>query len=194
MDYSVWINLGVTLVGTLAGVLLAFKFDRIWERRQSRELYCQQLNACRYDLGNLSAICSSIHDKVAVGSTNIFEVEAPALRAILVSPNLQEHCPHGLVVVLTAVATLIAATSNVMAQYRLAATSGMSMTEQGVADTRNRMERLVRGLEFAEHLIDREIQRFGVGVIKTSEDKEMMDGFAKALQEPKSSPAHEKMF
>jgi hypothetical protein len=182
MDCSVWVNLGVTLVGTLLGVFVAFRLDRIWERRQSRQLYCQQLNACRYDLGNLHAVCRRIKDQVAVASTNILEVEAPALRAILASPILQEHCPHGLVVVLTAVSALIAATSNVMSQYRLAAAAGGAMTERGVTDTRDRMAQLLRGLEYAQHLIDQELQRFRVGVFKTSEDTQMMDGFAKALR------------
>ena len=92
-------NLGVTLLGTLVGVFLAFRLDRAWERHQSKQLYCQQLNACPYDLGNLRAICSKIGDQVAVGSTNILEVEAPVLRAVLAGPILQEHCPHGLVTV-----------------------------------------------------------------------------------------------
>jgi len=182
MDWSVWINLGVALVGTFVGVLVAFRLDRMWERRQSRQLYCQQLNACRYDLGNLRAICSRIQDQVAVGSTNILEVEAPALRAVLASPNLQEHGPHGLVVVFTALSALIAATENVMTQYRLAAAAGGAITEKGVADTRNRIAQLLRGIEYVQHLIDKELKRFRVGVAKTSEDTEIMDGFAGALR------------
>ncbi len=182
MDYSVWINLGVALVGTLVGVLVAFRLDRILERRQSSQLYCQQLNACRYDLGNLHAVCGRIKDQVAVGSTNILEVEAPALRAILASPNLQEHCPHGLVTVLTAVSGFISATANIMTHYRLAAATGGALTEKGVADTRDRMVQLLRGLEYAQRVIDLELQRFCLGVVKTSEDTQMVDGFAKALR------------
>lgn len=182
MDCSVWLNLAVTLVGTLVGVLLAFRLDRMWERRQSRQRYCQQLNACRYDLASLHAVCLRIQNQVAVGSTNILEVEAPALRAVLASPNLQEHCPHGLVVVFTAVSALIAATANVMTQYRLATAAGGAITGQGVSDTRDRMAQLLRGLEYAQRLIDQELQRFRVGVVKTSEDTEMMDGFGKALR------------
>jgi len=182
MDCSVWVNLGVTLVGTLLGVLVAFRLDRIWERHQSKQLYCQQLNACRYDLANLHAICSKVKDQVAEGSTNILEVEAPALRAILASPNLQEHCPHGLVVVLTAVSTLISATANIMTHYRLAAATGGVLTEKGVSDTRDRMVQLLRGLEYAQRVIDLELQRFRLGVVKTSEDTQMTDGFAKALR------------
>lgn len=182
MDNSVWFNLGVTLIGTMVGVLLAFRLDRAWERRQSRQLYCQQLNACRYDLASLHSLCRRIENQVAVGSTNILEVEAPALRAVLASPNLQEHCPHGLVVVLTAVSALIAATANVMTQYRLAAATGGGITEGGAADTRDRMAQLVRGLEYAQRLIDEKLKRFRVGVAKTSEDTEIMEGFAKALR------------
>ncbi len=186
MDFSIWINLGVTLVGTLVGVLLAFRLDRAWEHHRSRQLYCQQLTACRYDLASLHAICSKIQGQVRVGSTNILEVEAPALRALLVSPNLQEHCPHGLVVVLTAPSALIAATANVMTQYRLAAAGGGGITERGAADTRVRMAQLVRGLEYAQHLIDQDLRRFRVSVLRTSEDTEMMDGFTKALRESDS--------
>lgn len=158
MDYSVWINLGVALVGTLIGVLLAFRLNRAWERHQSRKLYCQQLNVCRYDLGNLHAVCRRIKDQVAVGGTNILEVEAPALRAILASPNLQEHCPHGLVTVLTAVSGFISATGNIMTHYRLAAATGGALTDKGVGDTRDRMTRLLRGIEYVQHLIDQEIK------------------------------------
>jgi hypothetical protein len=186
MDFSIWINLGVTLVGTLVGVLLAFRLDRAWERHRSRQLYCQQLNSCRYDLSSLRAICSKIQGQVAVGSTNILEVEAPALRSLLASPNLQEHCPHGLVVVLTAVSAFIAATGNIMAHYRLASATGGALTEQGVADTRDRMGQLVRGIEYVQHLIDEELKRFRVGVVKTSEDTEMVDGLTKALRKSDS--------
>ncbi len=182
MDCSVWLNLGVTLIGTLAGVFFAFRLDRMWERYQSRQLYCQQLNTCRYDISNLHAICSRPQDQVAVGNTNILEVEAPALRAILASPNLQEHGPHGLVVVFTALSALIAATGNVMTQYRLAAAAGGAITPQGVADTRDRMSQLLRGIEYVQRLIDEELKRFRVGVIKTSQDTDIMDGFAKALR------------
>ena len=182
MDFSVWVNLGVTLVGTFVGVLVAFRLDRMWERHQSSRVYCQQLNACRYDLASLHDVCRRIQDQVAVGSTNILEVEAPALRAILAGPNLQEHCPHGLVVVLTAVSTLISATENIMTHYRLAAATGGALTEKGVADTRDRMVQLLRGLEYAQRVIDLELQRFRLGVVKTSEDTEMMDGFAKAFR------------
>lgn len=182
MDSSVWLNLGVTLVGTLVGVLVAFRLDRMWQRHQSKQLYCQQLNACRYDLASLHSLCGRIQNQVAVGSTNILEVEAPALRAILASPNLQEHCPHGLVVVFTAVSALIAAIGNVMTQYRLAAAAGGAITPQGVADTRDRISQLLRGIEYVQRLIDEELKRFRVGVIKTSKDTDIMDGFAKALR------------
>jgi len=182
MDYSVWLNLAITLIGTMIGVLLAFRLDRAWERRQSRQLYCQQLNACRYDLASLHAVCLRLQNQVAVGSTNILEVETPALRALLVSPNLQEHCPHGLVVVLTAVSALIAATGNIMAHYRLASATGGALTEQGVADTRDRMGQLLRGIEYVQHLIDEELGRFRVGVVKTSEDTDIAEDFAKALR------------
>jgi uncharacterized membrane protein YccC len=182
MDSSVWLNLGVSLIGTMVGVLLAFRLNRAWESRQSGRLYCQQLNACRYDLASLRSILSKIQDQVAVGSTNILEVEAPALRALLASPNLQEHCPHGFAVVLTAVSALITTTGNVMTQYRLAATTGGTLTAQGVADIRNRTAQLIRGLDYIQQLIDQELRRFRVGVAKTTEDTEKMDGFAKALR------------
>lgn len=182
MDSSVWLNLGVTLVGTLVGVLVAFRLDRMSQRHQSKRLYCQQLNACRYDLASLHSLCRRIENQVALGSTNILEVEAPVLRAVLASPNLQEHCPHGLVVVLTSVYALIAATANVMTQYRLAAAAGGGITQGGATDTRDRMAQLVRGLEYAQRLIDQELQRFRVGVVKTSEDTKMRDGLAKALR------------
>lgn len=166
----------------MVGVLLAFRLNRSWESRQSGHLYCQQLNACRYDLASLHSILSKIQDQVAVGSTNILEIEAPALRALLASPTLQEHCPHGLAVVLTAVSALITATGNVMTQYRLAAAAGGSITEQGVANTRDRIAQLLRGLEYTQRQIDQELKRFRVGVAKTSKDTEMMDGLAKALR------------
>ena len=69
-----------------------------------------------------------------------------------------------------------------MTHYRLAAATGGALTEKGVADTRDRMAQLLRGLEYAQRQIDKEFQRFRVGVVKTSEDTEMLDGFAKALR------------
>jgi uncharacterized membrane protein YccC len=47
-------DLIITLLGTLAGVLVAFWLDRLWERRQSKQRYRQHLDACRYDLGQCS--------------------------------------------------------------------------------------------------------------------------------------------
>lgn len=36
----------VTLLGTLIGVFAAFRLDRAWERRQSKQQYGQYLDAC----------------------------------------------------------------------------------------------------------------------------------------------------
>ena len=69
-----------------------------------------------------------------------------------------------------------------MTQYRLAAATGGALTEKGVADTRNRVVQLLRGLESVQRVIDLELQRFRLGVVKTSKDTETMDGFAKALR------------
>ena len=143
MDGSVWLDLGITLLGTLAGVLIAFRLDRAWEGRQSKQLYGCQLDACRHDLANLHAVCRKIHDQAAVGSTNILEVEAPALQALLASPNLHEHGPHGFVVALTSLSGFIVASRNMMNHYRAAAAMGHGLTEHGVVDTRNRMTQLV---------------------------------------------------
>lgn len=85
-------------------------------------------------------------------------------------------------VVFTALSALIAATGNVTAQHRLAAAAGAVFTRQGVADTQNRMSELLRGIEYVQRLIDEELKRFRVGVIKTSQDTDIMDGFAKALR------------
>ena len=84
--------------------------------------------------------------------------------------------------VFTALSALIAATANVMTQYRLAATTGGALTEKGVVDTRDRIAELLRGIEYVQQLIDQKLKRFRVGVAKTSEDTEIMDGFAKALR------------
>jgi hypothetical protein len=44
------------------------------------------------------------------------------------------------------------------------------------------MAQLFRGIEYVQHLIDQELKQFRVGIAKTSEDTEAMDGFAKTLR------------
>ena len=54
--------------------------------------------------------------------------------------------------------------------------------EKGVSDTRDRMAQLLRGIEYVQYLIDEELKRLRVGVVKTSKDTEMVDGLTKALR------------
>lgn len=182
MDGSVWHNLAITLLGTLAGVLIAFRLDRAWERRQSKQIYGCQLDACRYDLANLRSLCGKIRDQVAVGSTNILEIKAPGLKALLASPNLHEHGTHGFIVALTSLSGFIAASRNMISHYRTAAAMGHGLTDQGVVDTGNRMTELMRVVEYVQTLIDGELQRLCLGVARTPHDAQVLDEMAKALR------------
>src|SRR5436309_15368661 len=99
MDLSVLINLGVNLVGTLAGVLLAFRLDRGSESNRSKTEYAQQLNACRYELGLVRSSCNAIRGQLDSGAI-VLDIDTPALRTLLASPGLQEHASHGFIMVL----------------------------------------------------------------------------------------------
>ena len=177
----------VTLLGTLIGVLAAFRLDRTWERRQSKQQYGQYLDACRYDLGNLHAICVRIKEQVSVGSTNMMQIEAPALEVLLTTPILHEHGAHGLIVALRSLSGFINTISNIMNHYRLASAVGRPLTQQGVTDTQNRMEQLVRVIEYVQGLIDAELKRLNLGVVRTKDDKEILDGLAKILRNETSN-------
>jgi uncharacterized membrane protein YccC len=172
----------VTLLGTLIGVFAAFRLDRAWERRQSKQQYGQYLDSCRYDLGNLRAICRRIKEQVSVGNTNMMQIEAPALEALLTNPILHEHGPHGLIVALRSLSGFINTISNIMNHYRLASAFGRPLTQQGVNDTQNRMNQLVRVIEYIQGLIDAELDRLRLGVVRTKEDNEILDGLTKVLR------------
>jgi hypothetical protein len=175
-------ELFVTLIGTLFGVLAAFRLERAWERYKSKREYGQYLDACRYDLGNLHAICVGIREQVAVGNTNMMEIKAPVLEALLTNPILHDHGPHGLIMALRSASGFINTVSNIMNHYRLISAFGRTLTQQGVTDTQNRMNQLVRVIEYIQGLIDAELKKLGLGVVTTSEDREILDGLTRVLR------------
>ena len=175
-------DLIVTLLGTLIGVLAAFRLDRAWEHRQSKQRYGQYLDACRYDLGSLIGICKRVKDQVNESGTNIMEIDAQVLDGLLKDPILHEYGSHGFIVALRCVSQFIAVNRNLMSHYRLTAAVGRPLTSQGVADTQNRMDQLVRVIEYVEALIDAELTKLKLGVVKTNQDEEILSQLQKVLR------------
>lgn len=178
-----------TLLATLIGVFLAFRLNRARERHQSRVGYVRQVAACLYDLANLHATCRRTHEQIRPGATAILEIDAPGLRALLASPSLHEHGGHGLVVALSTLSGLIGGMRNLFDQYRAAAVLGRDLSEEGVVNTRTRLEQLQRAIEYAQHLLDTELARLGLGALRTTEDREIVDRFGRVLRgEPPEEP------
>jgi hypothetical protein len=179
----------VNVFGALIGVFAAFRLERWWERRQSRHEYALLLDTCIYDLGSLHGICKQIRKQVAVGSTSMLQIEAPVLEAILKNPILHEYGSHGLIMSLTSLSGLVSPTGNVMNHYRFMSAMGRPITEQGVMDTQNRMDQLVRLIEYVQSLLDDEFRKLKVGVIRTAADKQIVQEIAQVLKSEEPSPS-----
>jgi hypothetical protein len=178
-------DLLVTLIGTLIGVLAAFRLDRAWEHRQSKQRYGQYLDACRYDLANLHGICMAIKQQVSTSSTIMLKIQAPVVDALLRDPILHEYGSHAFVVALRSTSGFIATTKNIMNHYRLTAAAGRSLTPTGVADTQGRMGQLVRVIEYVQGLVDTELKALKLGVVTTKEDEEILVKLRKILRDEK---------
>lgn len=176
------LDFGITLLGTLIGVFLAFWLDRKWERRQSKELYARSVNACGYELSGLHPICETIRDQIGPSAAIVLDVDVPALRALLASPALHEHCGHGLTVVLTSLSTFIASVRNLLDSFGQVTLFGATLTEAGIARARDRMIQLLRAIEYAQGLLDQELQRLSFGVHRVPEDAAIVEGFNRALR------------
>ncbi len=69
-----------------------------------------------------------------------------------------------------------------MNHYRTAAAIGHGLTEQGVVDTRNRMTQLVRVIDYVQTLIDGELRRLRLGVVRTPYDDQVLEEIVKILR------------
>lgn len=173
-------NLIANLLGALFGILLAFRLENRRQWRQAKEVYARQLNACRYDLGQLHAVCNTIQKTAVAGSISIVEVDAPALRTLLASPALHEHAGHGFTVALTSLAGMIATARNLMDYHRLESARGNMLTEAGAVSIKSRIDELKQRVERVLGYIDKELQRLGYGVEVAPEDRRIIDDFSRA--------------
>jgi hypothetical protein len=124
-------------------------------------------------------ICKQIETLVTGAGTNILSIKAPALEALLLNPVLHEHAPHGLIMALTTISTIINTNQTMMEHCRH---MGRQLVKQEVEDIQNRMTQLVRVIEYVLTLIDAELNRFCPSDVRTKEDKEMVEGLTKILR------------
>jgi len=180
--WVVLLKMWVNLIATLVGVLLAFQLDRWWERRMSKKTYAEQLNSCKYDLGLLISTCTTISGQVSSGVAPVLEIDAPALRALLVSPLLQKYGPHGLIMALTTLSSVgITPVSNIVEQHRQLSVTGSALTTAQQLDIIPRVEKLKKLAKYVQELIEKELGRLGVAITETEEDKKALKDLSDIL-------------
>jgi len=172
------------LVATLLGVFLAFRLERWQEHRHSREQYARTLNAVRYESAQLHAICTQALTAIQQhGGISSYEMEAPALRAFVAGPALHEHAGHGLTLVLGSLIAIVGAARNSLAYFRSqVGVTGMQIAPAHLAPLTKHLTRLKAGIESAQGLMDRELQRLQRGVIRTAQDQQDVQAFRDATQ------------
>jgi hypothetical protein len=172
------------LTATLLGVFLAFRLERWRDRRHAREQYARTLNAVRYESAALHAICSQALTAIQQhGGLTSYELEAPALRNFVASPLLHEHAGHGLTMVLGSLVALVGAARNSLAYFRSqVGVAGLQIAPAHLAPLTKHLTRLKAGLENAQGLMDRELQRLQRGVIRTVQDQQDVQAFQEATQ------------
>jgi hypothetical protein len=168
----------VIFLGTLFGVLVAFLLERLWERRQSKDRYAQQLSACQCNLGLLQSTCKSISKQLGVGIV-VLDLDAPALRALMTSPLLHAHASHVFIMALMPLSAGIAALSNVMTQLRMSMTP---LSEVQQSHIKERLDKLAALIHHVQELIVGGLHRLGYAIRETPEDKKMLDDLNKILR------------
>lgn len=172
------------LVATFLGVGIAFWLDRRQERRHSREQYARTLNAVRYESAQLHAICTQALTAIQQhGGISSYEMEAPALQAFVSGPALHEHAGHGLTVVLGSLLAIVGAARNSLAYFRSqVGMAGTPIAPAHLAPLVKHLTRLKAGIESAQAVMDRELQRLQRGVIRTEQDQQDVQAFRDATQ------------
>jgi hypothetical protein len=173
------------LVATLVGVLIAFRLERRREGRRALEQYARHLSAVRYESAQLHAVCQQALAGIPKGAITSYDVDAPALRGLVSGPELQEHAPHGLAMVLISLLAVVGAARNSLGHYRnLVTSAGYSTTllTTQLAPLAKHLTRLLDGIESAQGLLDGELKRLGRGVKETAEDKAVIQAFRDATK------------
>ena len=170
-----------SLVATALGVYGAFELERWRDRRHVLEQYARALNAVRYESAQLHAVCQQA--LAVMPNITSYELEAPALREFVGSESLQTHGSHALAVVLGSVLAFVGAARNSLAYFRSQVhLGGTPILTTHLAPLGRHLTRLVAGIEHAQALMDRDLQRLQRGVRPTDEDRAIIDAFRAATQ------------
>lgn len=175
------------LVATLVGVLAAFRLERRRERLRAREQYARHLSVVWYESEQLRAVCEeALVGFAQTGAITTYEMDAPALRGLVSGPELQEHAPHGLAVVLISLVAVVGRTRNGVDYYRrlLASAGGASVALSAAQAARltKHLTRLRAGIESAQGVLDAELARLGRDVMQTKEDTAAIQAFRDATK------------
>jgi len=150
----------------MAGVLLAFWIERVRARRDSRMLYGRILRTSRFELDYLKPMCEHGRDALRADQTDGrgYSIEAPATKALLMSPIVHDQAPYSLIMALTILCGYFAAFEDAFGEVRrlrlrredLAARELLNKTVGDELDKANKL------ITIALEQIDSQLKRLGL--------------------------------
>ena len=167
-------DLGVTLIGTFTGVLLAFTLSGWWQGRQARKKYADTLHSIRHDLAHLRTASRSISNQLPKGGKVALQLEAPVLDASLTSSAFQDRASHGLI-------TCLRVLSGRRSALRTALEERVSNGPDGTKNLQAQIHKLISAVEYIQRVLDEEVRNLGHPMYKTPEDTKMIQGLDEAL-------------
>jgi hypothetical protein len=186
------VNFFANLGGAMAGVLLAFWVERVRARRDARMLYGRILRTSRSELAYLKPMCETGRDALRAGNRDgrIYSIEAPATKALLMSPLVHDQAPYSLIMALTVLCDYLAKFEDAFGEARRLRlrpqdVDARELMSKTVGDELDRANKLIM---IALEQIDSQLKLLGLEKTPDALTQEVSRRLREVLQSAQLSP------
>jgi hypothetical protein len=155
-------------------VWLAFWIQRRHEDQQATARYAAQLYGCRQELLELGERAEKLQRRINPGGAIIASFEAPALQALLGSPEIARQSGHGFFVAAISLLNQFKAVENTLNYLRLTAAAGQHLTAGQAAHTARELGVAERANAYVVNLIDGELSKLEHAVKPSAQDEQII--------------------
>ena len=161
-DFAV--NFVANLCGAMGGVLLAFWIERRRARHEAQMLYGRVLRTSRSELAYLKPMCEHGRDASRAGTSagTLDYFDAPATRALLVSPLVHDQAPYSLIMAVTILCRCFNATEYAVREARELKPIDLVARELLSKTLGDQLDKVSSMITIALEQIDSQLKRLGL--------------------------------